>query len=145
LFKILATYYRGLTDKNIDYSFLSFWRIIELGILKEKSQRHWEIVKILKSLLIELKRRTKYKIDRFYNLRNDFVHDGTADINEYDRNGMKSFAQMIINLFVNTLYNYNTEEIKLFYYYVRRKDNIIQHLKMAKKIDSLIKKAKESA
>ena len=92
--------------------------------------------------VIELKYRIKYKINRFYRLRNDFVHEGIADINEYDRNGMKFFAQMIIDLYLNILYRYNTEEIKLFYYYVKRKNNIKQHLKMAKKIESLLKKVR---
>ena len=113
---------------------------MELGILKEPSQKHQEIIEILKSLIIELKYRIKYKIERFYQLRNDFVHEGIANINQYDRNGMKSFAQMIIELYLNILYKYNTEEIKLFYYYIKRKNNIEQHLKMAEKVESLIKK-----
>ena len=140
LFKLFTAYFRGLTDRNVDYSFLSFWRVMELGILKEPSQKHQEIIEILKSLIIELKYRIKYKIERFYQLRNDFVHEGIADINEYDRNGMKSFARMIIDLYLNILYKYNTEEIKLFYYYIKRKNNIEQHLKMAEKVESLIKK-----
>lgn len=143
MFKLFTAYLRGLIDKNIDYSFLSFWRIVELGIQKDRSQRHKEIIDILKSLILELKHRTKYKIERFYELRNDFVHEGIADINQYDRNGIKFFAEMIIIIYLSTLYKYSAEETKLFYYYVKRKNNINQHLKMAKKIDSLIKLAKK--
>jgi len=90
-----------------------------------------------------LKHRTKYKLERFYELRNNFVHEGIADINQYDRNGIKFFAEMIITIYLNTLYKYSEEETKLFYYYVKRKNNINQHLKMAKKINSLIKLAKK--
>ena len=49
---------------------------------------------------------------------------------------------MIIDLYLNILYRYNAEEIKLFYYYVKRKNNIKQHLKMVKKIESLLKKVR---
>lgn len=143
IFKLFTAYLRGLIDSNVDYSFLSFWRIVELGIQKEPNQRHIEIIDILKSLILELKHRTKYKMERFYKLRNDFVHKGIADINQYDRNGIKSFAEMIIEVYLNTLYKYSAEETKLFYYYVKRKNNINQHLKMAKKISSLIKLAKK--
>lgn len=143
IFKLFSEYLRGATEKYVDYSFLSFWRVIEAGILKEKSQKHKEIVEILKSLVIELQTRTGYKIDRFYLLRNNFVHEGIADINQYDRNGMKSFAQMIINIYLNTLYKYNTEEIKLFYYYIKRKNNISTHVKIAKRINTLITNAKK--
>ncbi len=52
---------------------------------------------------------------------------------------------MIINIYNNTLYNYDVEEIKLFYYYVKRKQNVKKHLTMAKKINALIKQAKEGA
>ena len=113
--------------------------------MKEPSQKHREIVDILKALVIELKSRTKYKLERFYQLRNNFVHEGVADINQYDRNGMKSFAQMVINIYCNTLYNKDVEDIKLFYYYVKRKHSIKKHLTMAKKIDTLIKQAKKGA
>lgn len=143
IFKLYASFYRGVTDKSIDYAFLSFWRIIELAIMKEKEQRHSEIINILKALLIELKPRTNYKLDRFYFLRNNFVHNGFADINEFDRNGIKSFAQMIINIYLNTLFDYKTEDIKLFYYYIKRKDNVTNHIKIAKKINKLIIEAKK--
>ena len=143
MFRLFTAYLRGLIDKNVDYSFLSFWRIVELGIQKDRSQKHKEIIDILKSLILELKHRTKYKLERIYELRNNFVHEGIADINQYDRNGIKFFAEMIITIYLNTLYKYSEEETKLFYYYVKRKNNINQHLKMAKKINSLIKLAKK--
>jgi len=145
IFKLFTSYFKGSTEKYVNYSFLCFWRIIEIGILKEPSQKHKEIVDILKALVIELKSRTKYKLERFYQLRNNFVHEGVADINQYDRNGMKSFAQMVINFYCNTLYNKDVEDIKLFYYYVKRKHSIKKHLTMAKKIDALIKQAKKGA
>jgi len=143
IFKLFIAYFRGLVDKNVDYSFLSFWRVIENGILKEPSQKHREIIEIFKALIIELNYKTKFKLDRFYNLRNDFVHEGIADIDQFDRNGIKRFAKLLINTYLTTLYNYQTDDIKLFFYYVKRKENIKVHVKMAKRIDSLLKKVKD--
>ncbi len=49
MFKLFTSYFKGSIEKYVDYSFLCFWRIIEIGILKEPSQKHKEIVEILKS------------------------------------------------------------------------------------------------
>ena len=142
LFNLYTAYWKGITETNVDWSFLSFWRVIEFGMLHGPSKKHFEIIQKLKALIKELKPSTRYKIDRFYNLRNDFVH-GTAYISECDRNSLKLFAQMIIDIHMRPLYDYSTKEIDLFYYYIQKKNNINQHLKMAEKVNSLINQAKE--
>ena len=143
LFELFTQFYLGVTNKDVDYSFLAFWRVVELGIMKEPNQKQKELVEILESVTLELEHTTKYNLQRFYNLRNDFVHKGIADINQNDRNGIKSFAGMIIAIYIKTLRNYNKEEIKSFYYYIKRKKNISTHLKMAKKIYRLLKQIKK--
>ena len=142
IFNLYTAYWKGITETNVDWSFLSFWRVIEFGMLHDPSKKHFEIIQKLKALIKELKPSTECKIDRFYNLRNNFVH-GTAYISECDRNSLKLFAQMIVDIHMRTLYNYSKEEIDLFYYYIKRKNNINRHLKMAEKVNSLINQAGE--
>ena len=139
IFNLYTAYWKGITEMNVDWSFLSFWRVIEFGI---PSKKQFEIIQKLKALIKELKPSTERKIDRFYNLRNNFVH-GTAYISECDRNSLKLFAQMIIDIHMRTLYYYSKEEIDLFYYYIERKNNVSRHLKMAEKVNSLMNQARE--
>jgi len=62
LFKVMNLYYSGLTEKRINYSFLNFWTALEIIALKKKGIPHFEIIKRLKSILVNLKPIEEHKI-----------------------------------------------------------------------------------
>lgn len=122
LFKAICLYYSGLTEKRINYSFLSFWTSLEVISLKKKGMPHVEITRRLKSILVNLSPLGEHKIDRIYSLRNNLIHDGAYDISQYDRNLLKTYAENMIEFFMFQLSEYDIEEIQTIFQFLQ-KDN----------------------
>ncbi|MBI2647413.1 hypothetical protein HYW99_02960, partial [Candidatus Woesearchaeota archaeon] len=115
IFKAMSSYYSGLTESRINYSFLNFWTALEIIALKKKGIRHIEIIKRLKSILLDLKDLEEHKIDKLYSIRNNLVHDGAYNVSQYDRNLLKIYVEIMIEFFMFRLIKYNVQEIQTIF------------------------------
>jgi len=140
LYKAINLYYSGLTEKRINYSFLNFWTALEILSLKKKGVPHIEIIKRLKSILINLQPLEEHKIDRIYSLRNNLVHDGAYNISQYDRNLLKIYLEFFMEFFIFNLSNYNIQEIQTIFQFLQ-KDNAT--LKNSKNLIDFVIKLRE--
>lgn len=141
LSKAISVYYSGLAEKDIEYSFFNFWKALEAITLKKKGIPHIEIAKRLKSALINITKLDEHKIDRIYSLRNNLVHGGIYNINQYDRNLLKSYVEYMIAFFMFKLIKYNIEEIQTIFQFLQ-KDNttLLKSKDLADLVISLRKK-----
>jgi hypothetical protein len=137
LFKTINLYYSGLTEKRINYSFLNFWTALEIIALKKKGIPHFEIIKRLKSILVNLKPLEEHKIDRIYSLRNNLIHDGAYNISQYDRNLMKIYLEFFIEFFLFNLTGYNIQEIQTIFQFMQKDNTTLKNSKSL--IDFVIK------
>lgn len=137
LFKTINLYYSGLTEKRINYSFLNFWTALEIIALKKKGIPHFEIIKRLKSILVNLKPLEEHKIDRIYSLRNNLIHDGAYNISQYDRNLMKIYIEFFIEFFLSNLTDYNIQEIQTIFQFIQKDNTTLKNSKSL--IDFVIK------
>lgn len=119
LFKTMNLYYSGLTEKRINYSFLNFWTALEIIALKKKGILHIEIIKRLKSIIVNLSPLEEHKIDRIYSLRNNLVHDGAYNISQYDRNLLKVYIELFIEFFMFQLSDKNIQEIQTIFQFLQ--------------------------
>ncbi len=106
-FKILIAeafklYYLALSNTEISDSFLNFWNIIEILLLK-RAEIKAEIIKDrLKSLFsFDFKKDFDEMIDLVYSKRNLLVHEALNTIYEADRQFVKSTSETIIRFFLN--------------------------------------------
>lgn len=137
LFKTINLYYSGLTEKRINYSFLNFWTALEIIALKKKGIPHFEIIKRLKSILVNLKPLEEHKIDRIYSLRNNLIHDGAYNISQYDRNLMKIYIEFFIEFFLFNLTDFNIQEIQTIFQFMQKDNATLKNSKNL--IDFVIK------
>ncbi len=123
VFRAINCYYLGLTEKRINYSFLNFWTALEILCLKSKGIGEYEVIRRLKSILITLSPLDEHKIDRLHSLRNNLVHSADYDkINQYDRDLLKNGVELMLDLFVFHLSNYNFSEINSIFYFLQKND-----------------------
>ncbi len=120
LFKTISLYYSGLTEKEINYSFLNFWKSLEFITLKKKGTPHLEITRRLKSIIKNLTPLDEYIIDRIYSLRNNLIHDGAYDISQYDRNLLKTYTEGMIKFFMFQLSKYEIQEIQTIFQFLQK-------------------------
>lgn len=129
IFKAISSYYLGLTESRINYSFLNFWTALEIVSLKKRSIRHIEIVKRLKSILLDLNVLEEHKIDKLYSIRNNLVHDGSYNVSQYDRNLLKNYAESMIEFFMFQLIKFNSEEINTIFQFLQKDDKNLEQSK----------------
>lgn len=126
-----------MTEKRINYSFLNFWTSLEAITLKKKGIPHLEITSRLKSILKNLSPLEEHKIDRIYSLRNNLVHDGAYDISQYDRNLLKTYAEIMISFFLSQLSKYDIQEIQTIFQFLQQ--NSVTLAKSKDLLDFVIK------
>ncbi len=129
LFKVMNLYYSGLTEKRINYSFLNFWMGLEIIALKKKGIPHYEIIKRLKSILVNLKPIEEHKIERIYSLRNNLIHDGAYNVSQYDRNLLKIYVEIFIEFFIFELSDYNIQEIQTIFQFLQKDNDTLKNSK----------------
>jgi hypothetical protein len=122
-YKSIISYYNGMTEKSVEYSFMNFWKSFEIISLKEKNIPHAEIIKILKSMLKDLTPLEEHRIDRLYSLRNNLIHGGSAynNITQDDRNLLKIYVELMIKFFMFHIpAKYDVREIQMIYQFLEK-------------------------
>jgi hypothetical protein len=123
VYKSVLLFYHGMTEKMLEYSFLNFWRSLEVIMLVSRNTPHADIVKILKFVIKNLTDFEKYEIDRLYALRNSLVHGAECNILQEDINLLKLYAELMVNFFLFYLPpEYNVKEIKAIYKFFKEED-----------------------
>lgn len=132
--EFLRLYHSACSEKNIDYSFLSFWMVSEKILKKINGKtRDQEILRIIEKIL---KMYYKWPVESFiekrikflYNKRNKLVHEGNFHIiSEEDRNLSKLIADCILWFYIDNfpLLN-NMNEYKFVLQNLRRSSNEIE-------------------
>lgn len=116
---------------------MNFWTSLEAITLKKKGIPHLEITRRLKSILKNLSPLEEHKIDRIYSLRNNLVHDGAYDISQYDRNLLKTYAEIMISFFLSQLSKYDIQEIQTIFQFLQQ--NSVTLAKSKDLLDFVIK------
>lgn len=135
--RALISYYEASIDDDIAYSFLKYWICIELCLLKSEGITENEIIKRLKSMLIEEDEYLKIRIDWLYRKRNNLVHQLNMDISQFDRNLIKLISESLIDFLLIYGNRFpNNVELNLFYKFLQENN---ESLSIDKKvIDSII-------
>lgn len=142
-FKSVDSYYSGLKEAQINYSFLNFWTGIEIISLKDRSMPHAGIIKILRSILVKANPIDDLKLDRLYSLRNNLVHAGDSkNITEHDRNLMKAYLEAMLEFFIFRLSTYNLGEMRAIYELLPKSSDTLKSNKVL--IDFIIKLREDS-
>ncbi len=132
ILKAMNSYYLGMREKRVEYSFLNFWIALEIICLKSKNIRHAEIIERLKSIFVKVLPLFDYEIERLRDLRNDLIHNaGYDNITQQDRNLLKACAESMIIFFIRDLSKYKEDEINSIFYFLKKNDT---GLKNSKKI-----------
>lgn len=133
----ISCHYEGLIEKNKKYSFLNFWKVIEILSVKDKELPHYKIADRVKSILF-LSNIDSYAFDKLYTLRNEFIHSGNnVNISIVDRNLIKYFAERYTIFFLFKLSKLPLSNIKMQYPYFEYDEDHLEEIKKA--IDSVIK------
>lgn len=143
VYKSMSSYYLGLTERRVNISFFNFWIALEIISLKKKGIPHIEIIRRLKSILINLTPLEEHKIDKLYSIRNNLVHDGSYNISQYDRNLLKIYVEIMIEFFMYRLSKFNTQEIQSIFNFLQKDDKTLE--KSKKLIDFIIELRKNNA
>jgi hypothetical protein len=125
IYKGLSSYYAGLLDNNLSYSYLNLWTALEVISLKSKNLSHAELIKRVKATRLELTSLESHQIDRLYSLRNNLVHSGYSKITQYDRNLLKAYVESMIIFFMFDLTKYNIDEINQIFQFLQKDDKTL--------------------
>lgn len=125
----ISSYYQGLLEREINHSYLYLWTALEIICLKNKGVPHAEIIKRLKSILINSTPLQEHKLDRLYSLRNNLIHNADYNhITQYDRYLLKMYAEAIISFFIFHLANkYNVSQINTIFHFLRKSNEELRN------------------
>jgi hypothetical protein len=137
--KSLSNYFAGLTEKEIEYSFLKLWTALELIVCLNSSCKFKIIRQRLKTFISDdLEKRW---VDRLIDIRNNYVHiGGYTNIAQQDRNKLKLIYEHFFIFIIDQLKQLDPSQIEFI---LDNADKSDEELLKTIKLINLILKIKE--
>jgi len=132
LLNLFGIYQMGMTEEKLYNSYIHFWTVLEVASLKNRKDKHKDIIKRLKSIYLEDDQLFFDHLEVLYHTRNEIVHKGGYHlVSEYYRDSLKCNVDIMLAFLVNELIEHDCDlgKIKLVYSYLQKDLKELENIK----------------